>query len=340
MIFQDDLLFPHLRVGDNIGFGLNGQDSGREEGARGRGRRALRRGASARSRVRRRSPAASVSAWGWPGRWRLGRGSCSATSRSRHSTCPIARPCSSGSQAVQRAEGIPVLYVTHSPAEAIGLGTRLFLLERGQDPRRGASARRPGQQRGCLVRPSRRRSQRPPRARRGPFPGHGTTRLQLEQGPLLIVPFLDVEPGTAVTVEIRAEDILLARGPISGLSAQNLIEGIVERIVPHGSEAEVLIRTGGVTWIVSVVAPAIDQLSLAPGCRRAHDHQGEKLSCEPNIGISRSIPDAGAQLRILPFAAACPAFLMEPGAVDHDEPPAFLCVSFISYLLKPVPRAP
>ena len=64
------------------------------------------------------------------------------------------------------------------------------------------------------------------------------------RGPSLVVPFLDVEPGTPVLVQIRADDILLARGPISGLSAQNLIEGIVERIVPHGSEAEVLIRTG------------------------------------------------------------------------------------------------
>ena len=35
-------------------------------------------------------------------------------------------------RAVQRAEEIPMLYVTHSPAEAIALGSRLFLLEEGR----------------------------------------------------------------------------------------------------------------------------------------------------------------------------------------------------------------
>ena len=43
-----------------------------------------------------------------------------------------------------------------------------------------------------------------------------------------------------------------------------MIAGVVERIVPHGSDAEVLVRTGGVTWIVSVVAAAVDQLDSLP----------------------------------------------------------------------------
>ena len=37
-----------------------------------------------------------------------------------------------GLRTVQRALGIPMLYVTHSPAEAIALGSRLFLLEEGR----------------------------------------------------------------------------------------------------------------------------------------------------------------------------------------------------------------
>jgi len=81
----------------------------------------------------------------------------------------------------------------------------------------------------------------------------------------LIVPYLAAEPGTPVVVQVRAEDILLARGPISGLSAQNLIPGKVERVISHGPEAEALIRTGDVTWIVSLVAPAVEQLALSPG---------------------------------------------------------------------------
>ncbi len=66
-------------------------------------------------------------------------------------------------------------------------------------------------------------------------------------------------------VEIRADDILLARHPIDGLSARNQIPGTVERIVPHGPEAEAVVRTGDLTWIVSLVAPAVEQLDLKPG---------------------------------------------------------------------------
>ncbi len=96
-------------------------------------------------------------------------------------------------------------------------------------------------------------------------PEHNATRLRLDDGPDLIVGFLDRPEGSALLVEIRADDILLARHPVSGLSARNQIPGIVERIVPRGPEAEAVIRTGGLAWIVSLVAPAVAQLGLEPG---------------------------------------------------------------------------
>jgi molybdate transport system ATP-binding protein len=66
-------------------------------------------------------------------------------------------------------------------------------------------------------------------------------------------------------VDIRADDILLARGQVSGLSARNQISGTVERVVSRGPDAEVIVRTGAIRWIVSLVAPAIEQLELVPG---------------------------------------------------------------------------
>ena len=129
-----------------------------------------------------------------------------------------------------------MLYVTHSVAEAVALGSRLFLLERGKIVADGppldilAAARRSDD--GSI-----------------PFegvlnvfaariedhaPGHNATRLHLDDGPELIVGFLDRPAGSPLLVEIRADDILLARHPVSGLSARNQIPGIVERIVPRG----------------------------------------------------------------------------------------------------------
>ncbi len=84
-------------------------------------------------------------------------------------------------------------------------------------------------------------------------------------GPHSIVPFLDRDPGTRVLIEIRADDILLARQPVGALSARNQIPGTVERIVSHGADAEAVVRTGGLTWIVSLVAPAVEQLAIEPG---------------------------------------------------------------------------
>jgi molybdate transport system ATP-binding protein len=68
-----------------------------------------------------------------------------------------------------------------------------------------------------------------------------------------------------VLVAVRADDIILSKGPLSGLSARNQVPGAVDRIVHHGHEAEVIVKTGGITWIASVVSSALDQLDLSPG---------------------------------------------------------------------------
>jgi molybdate transport system ATP-binding protein len=68
-----------------------------------------------------------------------------------------------------------------------------------------------------------------------------------------------------LSVSVLAEEVLLARGTIEGSSARNLIAGIVEQVVAHGSEAEVLVRTGAIVWIASVVVPAVAALGLSPG---------------------------------------------------------------------------
>jgi molybdopterin-binding protein len=44
-----------------------------------------------------------------------------------------------------------------------------------------------------------------------------------------------------------------------------VIPGVVERIVAHEEEAEVVVATGSVRWVVSVVSPALAALCLHPG---------------------------------------------------------------------------
>ena len=266
MIFQDDLLFPHRDVGANIRFGLKGRPRGESDERLARvaalcgvehllGRRPTTLSGGERQRVglaRALAPRPRLLLCDEP---------VSALDLdSRHILIERLR-------AVQRAEAIPVLYVTHSPAEAIALGSRLFLLDQGRVVDQGApldvlTATRP--ETGRAARIDRVRNLFP-----GVVEGHSeegnATWLRLTDGPRLLVPFQDRPVGTPLTVVVLAEEILLARGPIHGLSARNLIAGAVERVVSHGHDAEVLVRTGAVVWIASVVAPAVAALELRPG---------------------------------------------------------------------------
>ncbi len=266
MVFQDDLLFSHLSVAGNLRFGLKGQR--RAEADRRVAEVAALCGVD---HLLERSPATLSGGE----RQRVGLARALAP-RPRLLLCdePISALDLSGRQAlierlraVRIAEQIPVLYVTHSPAEAVAIGSTLFLIDHGRIVDQGATLdvlARSGTGTGAEARLGVVRNEFSALVDDNPE-GSGETRLRLRGGPLLVVPRITDEPGTAVVVTIMAEEILLARGPVEGLSARNVIAGTVERVLVHGVEAEVIIRTGDLTWIVSVVAPAVASLGLTTG---------------------------------------------------------------------------
>ena len=131
MIFQDDCLFPHLNVAANIRFGLKNWTRD-EAGARLSLVSALcgvehlldRRPETLSGGERQRVGLARALA-PRPRLLLCDEPVSALDLANRHSLLERIR-------AVQRTEGIPMLYVTHSPAEAIALGSRLFLLEHGR----------------------------------------------------------------------------------------------------------------------------------------------------------------------------------------------------------------
>ena len=128
MIFQDDLLFPHLNVADNIRFGL--REKNRAQRQSRLAEIALLCGVE---HLLDRRP--STLSGGERQRVGLAR---TLAPRPRILLCdepvsaldlPNRQTLIERLRAVQHSEGIPVLYVTHSPAEAVTVGTRLFLLD-------------------------------------------------------------------------------------------------------------------------------------------------------------------------------------------------------------------
>jgi molybdate transport system ATP-binding protein len=261
LIFQDDLLFPHLSVDRNVRFGL-GRWSKAEADARLLEIAAL----CGIDHLLGRDP--STLSGGERQRVGLAR---ALAPRPRLLLCdePVSALDLEARHAlvdrigrVRRVESIPILYVTHAPDEAIALGSRLFLLEAGRIVAEGSplevlSARGP------------RESFRLRNVFDAIVEGHEqdglSTVLRVVDGPTLVVPKVDLPAGSSLSVEVGADDILLARGSIGLVSARNLISGTVERVVPHGHEAEVIVRTGGVSWAVGLISTAVEALGLIEG---------------------------------------------------------------------------
>jgi molybdate transport system ATP-binding protein len=82
----------------------------------------------------------------------------------------------------------------------------------------------------------------------------------------LTLPRLDLPEGAAVKVRIRARDVLVAVKRPEGLSAQNVLDGVVTAVGPGRHAAvEVRLDCGGDTVLAQVTQRAIQDLALAPG---------------------------------------------------------------------------
>ena len=153
------------------------------------------------------------------------------------------------------AHEIPILYVTHSPAEAFTLGERVIVMELGRiiadgmpnevlaSPRHETIAQVVGFENvfdAIVISINESR---------------GTMHCQLDGGATeLEVPLGRAEPGSKVRVAIRAGDIIIAAERPHGLSARNAFQGRVESI-----------RREGVTVILMVEAGARFEVHLTPG---------------------------------------------------------------------------
>ena len=160
--------------------------------------------------------------------------------------------------------GVPIVYVSHSVAEAARLATTIVLISDGRVRAVGPVQQVMG------------RAELYPLAGRfeagavlaARVAAHDTrwslTELAGSFGSLL-VPRLDAPIGAALRLRIRARDVILAVSPPAGISALNVLTGRIEKLVPIEEGAvDVQLRVGNERLLARVTRRSGETLGLVP----------------------------------------------------------------------------
>lgn len=170
-------------------------------------------------------------------------------------------------RAWNRANHLPILYVTHHRNEVDALGERVIALDHGRviaegiphtvldAPRTKRLARAAGFENYLIAEVRELRE------------ADGVMRARLTGSETeLELPLGYAAVGDRVHVAIRAGDILLATQRPAGLSARNILEGIVDSVELRGATVVCRIKAGAV-FLVHVTPGALRALEIAPGKR-------------------------------------------------------------------------
>jgi molybdate transport system ATP-binding protein len=163
----------------------------------------------------------------------------------------------------------PMLYVTHNVGEARALAGEILLLDGGSVEAQGAPL-------ALLATPGLSREARAgiENLFEGVIVSHdaegGVTRVRLAGGLFVSVSIAaERAVGSAVTVAIRAEDVLVATEPVRGLSARNVYEAVVRGIERGPGDAAVrcAVRPDLPEWLARLTPAAVAELGLGEGSR-------------------------------------------------------------------------
>jgi len=162
---------------------------------------------------------------------------------------------------------LPCVYVTHNVGEALAAASHLVLLREGTveaegDPRSLLSAATVVAEAEAGI------ENLVPGRVVAHDPGAGVTRVRTDAQLDVSVPLVVSRTvGAAVTLAIRAEDVLVCASPVEGLSARNVYTARVESLERTGPDVTLRCRleVGGSELLARVTPAAVDALSLRVG---------------------------------------------------------------------------
>jgi molybdate transport system ATP-binding protein len=169
-----------------------------------------------------------------------------------------------------RAEwNVPTLYVTHQLGEAVAFAESVLVLERGRVVRQASPLALLERDESAAAAAPDLENLLPGRVR-SHDEAAGVTRVTLDGGGEMTVPLaLGRVPNTAVTLLVRAEDVLVAIEPPNEISARNVFPADVITCARVG--ADVTLRCalvgGTVAILVRLTPSAVGALGICAGRR-------------------------------------------------------------------------
>ena len=156
---------------------------------------------------------------------------------------------------------VPMLYVSHAPAEVARIATTLVVLRNGRVARTGTAAEvladlavaGRGREAGVVIVATVMRDH-----------ADGITEMQAGGLPLFL-PRLQATTGDRVRLRIAAQDVMLARGRPEGLSALNILPGTVDSLREEGDAALVRLSTRAGPILSRITRRSVRQLDVRPG---------------------------------------------------------------------------
>jgi molybdate transport system ATP-binding protein len=182
---------------------------------------------------------------------------------------PVKLSIMSDLREMNRRLRLPILYVTHSRDEALALGERALVFERG----RVVAAGEPHEVFGSPASLGVARLAGVENIFEGVVLGRdesaGTMLVELkgDEGGAscrVEVPLGRAREGGRVTVAVRSGDVLLATEEPRGLSARNVLRGRVSAVERRASETLVRVESG-VVWAASVTRQSVEELRIEVG---------------------------------------------------------------------------
>jgi molybdate transport system ATP-binding protein len=165
-------------------------------------------------------------------------------------------------ETIRSSFGVPILYVTHSLAEAVRLGDRMAVMAGGRVLAQGSLAEvvsRPDLQLGGS-------HARDGAALDGVVRGqeHGLTLIEAG-GWTIRTPRVALEPGARVRLFVLARDVMVALDPPQRISARNVLAGRISGLVMWEDRAMVRMEHEGQTLLAALTPDAVDALGLLQG---------------------------------------------------------------------------